>query len=79
MVQKAAKASFYLDNAYALKLLALSHTVNADIKHRQLNSTAEGHRSVTVEASLDSLVLLKRQLPLQWPSYGRDYGHSKRS
>lgn len=50
MVQKAAKASFYLDNAYALKPPALSHTVNAAIKHRQLNSTAEGHRSVTVEA-----------------------------
>lgn len=64
MVHKAAKASFYLDSTYALKPSALSHTVNADIKHRQLNSTAEGHQSVTVEASLDSLVLLKRQLPL---------------
>lgn len=51
MVQKAAKASFYLDSAYAPKPPARSHTVNAAIKHRQLNSTAEDHRSVTVEAS----------------------------
>jgi len=51
MVQKTAKASFYLDNAYALKPPALSHTVNSAIKHRQLNNTAGGHRSVTVEAS----------------------------
>lgn len=72
MVHKAAKATFCLDSTYALKPSALSNTVNADIKHRQLNSTAEGHRSVTVEASFDSLVLLKRQLPLQWPSYGID-------
>ncbi len=72
MVHKVAKASFYLDNTYALKPSALSHTVNADIKHRQLNSTAEGHRSIT-EASLDSLVLLKATIPvmaLLWQRLG---------